>query len=146
VIFAATSGVEPLGFEPPGEDVVEHGAEQRDVGARLHLEVDVGPPGELGATRVGDHEGSAALVRALDRRAEHRVRLRRVGARNEDHVRGVLHFAHRARRRRGVQRPLHRRDRSGVTQTCAMVDVVGPERRAEQPHQEIILFVRALGR
>ena len=137
---------ERFGFEPAGDDVIEHRGEQRHVRAGLHLEVDVGPPGELGAARIGHDERGAARVRALDRRAEHGVGFGRVGAGDEDDVRGVLHLAHRAGGRRGVERPLHRRDRGRMAQPGAVVDVVGAERSAEQPHEEVVLFIGALGR
>src|SRR5207247_9459734 len=50
----------------------------------------------------------------------------------------IFHLAHRARRRRGVERALHRRDRRGVAQPGAVVDVVGAERGAEHPHHEVV--------
>src|SRR2546429_1364733 len=137
---------ELLGLEPAGDHVVEHRVEQRHVGAGLHLEVDVGPRGQLGLARVGHDEGRAPLVGALDRRPEDGVGLRRVRPRDEDDVRRVLDLAHRARRRGRVQRPLHRRHRGGVAQARAVVDVVGAERSAEHPHDEVVLLVRAFGR
>ena len=108
--------------------------------------MDIGSPGELGAAGIGDDQRGAAYVRALDRRAEHGVRFGRVGAGDEDDVRGVLHLAHRAGGRRRVERPLHRRDRGRMAQPGAVVDVVGAERSAEQPHEEVVLFIGALGR
>src|SRR5439155_572358 len=59
---------ERLVFESPGDDVIEHRAEQRHVRAGLHLEMDIGSPGELGAAGIGDDQRGAAYVRALDRR------------------------------------------------------------------------------
>src|SRR2546426_4127575 len=42
-------------------------------------------------------------------------------------------------------RALHRRDRRGMAQARAVIDVVGAERGAEHPHHEVVLLVRALG-
>src|SRR5438128_11620361 len=125
---------------------MQHGVEERDVGARLHLQVDVRPPRELGLAGVGHDERRAPFVGPLDGGAEHGVRLGGVRAGDEDDVGGVLHLAHRARRRRGVERALHRRDRRGVAQPGAVVDVVSAEPGAEHPHHEVVLLVRALGR
>src|SRR5712691_4890166 len=97
-----------------GNDVVQHRVEQGHVGARLHLEVDVRPARALGRAGVGHDEHRAPFVGPLDGGAEHGVRLGGVRAGDEDDVGGVLHLAHRARRRRGVERALHRRDRRGM--------------------------------
>ena len=125
---------------------MQHGVEERHVGARLHLQVDVRPARELGLAGVGHNERRAAFVGPLDGSAEHRVRLGGVRAGDEDDVGGVLHLAHRARGGRGIERALHRRDRRGMAQTRAVIDVVGAERGAEHPHHEVVLLVRALGR
>ena len=101
---------------------------------------------QLGAPRIRDDQFGSFLVRALQRRAEHRVRLRRVGAGDEDDVARLLDFAHRARCRRGVDRALHRRDRRRMAQPRAVVHVIRAQRTAEHAHHQVVLFVGALGR
>ena len=91
-----------LGEECPvlktlGEDVLQHRRVERDIGARLHLEVDVGAAGEFGAAGVGDDERRPARVRPLDGGAEHRVRLGGVRAGDENDVARGLDLAHRPR-------------------------------------------------
>ena len=64
----------------------------------------------------------------LDQRAEDRVDLGGVGARDEDDVAGFLDLAHGARGRGGAQGAVHRRDRGGVAEPGAVIHVVGAER------------------
>ncbi len=128
------------------DDVVEHRVVEHDVGARHHLQVDVGQLGELGAPHVGHDELGALLHRALDQRAEHRVRLGGVGARDEDDVARLLDLAHRPRGRRRAHGAAHRRHRARVAEPGAVIDVVRAERAAHHPHEEVVLLVGALGR
>ena len=62
---------ECLVLEAERQNVIQHRRVERDVGAGLHLEMNVGAAGQLGAARVGNDQRGALLVRALQRRAEH---------------------------------------------------------------------------
>src|ERR1041385_336954 len=136
---------ERLVFEALGQDVIQHRRIEGDVGAGLHLQVHVRAGRELGAARIGDDQLRALFVRALQRRAEHGVRLGRVRAGDEDDVAGLFDFPHRSGRGRGVDRALHGGDGRGVAEPGAVVDVVGAEGAAVHPHEHVVLFVGALG-
>ena len=101
--------------------------EQRHIGARQHLEVDVGQLGQLDLPYVGDDELGAARYGPLDQGTEDRMRLGGVGAGDEDDVAGFLDLSHRARRGGGVERPVHGRHRGRVAEAGAVVHAVGPE-------------------
>ena len=83
-------------LEAEREDVVEHRVHERDVGARQRLQVNVSACRELDAPRIAHDELRATLYGSLERRAEYRMRLRRVGAEQENDVGLVLDLAHRA--------------------------------------------------
>ncbi len=100
---------ELLVVQPRRDDVVEHAVVQRHVGAGEHLQVDVGQLGQLGAPHVGHDQPGALAHAALDQRTEDGMGLGGVGARDEDDVARLLDLPHRARGRRGVERPLHGR-------------------------------------
>ena len=79
-------GEELLVLEPLLQDVAQHRVQERDIGARQHLQVDLGAGRELDPPRVGHDELRTAPERPLDRCAEHRVALGGVRTEHEDHV------------------------------------------------------------
>ena len=97
------------------------------------------------AARVHHDQLGAALGRLLEEGRGDRVVLGRVGADDDDHV-GVGRGDE--RRRDGARAdPLHqRRDRRGVAEPRAVVDVVAAEAGAHQLLEQVRLLVRALGR
>jgi len=91
---------------------VQHGVEQRDIGARQDGEMQVGLVGGVGAARVDHHQLQirVGLLRRLDAAEQDRVRIRRVGAGDENRA-GVVDVVVAARRRIHAQRGLVARHR-----------------------------------
>ena len=128
-----------------GDDHVEHGVEHRHVGAVGELEHVGGMALERLAARVHHDELGAALRRLLEEGRRDRMVLRRVGADHDDDV-GVLALVEGRGHRGGADAFQQRRDRGGVAQPRAVVDIVGAEAGAHQLLEQIGLLVRALGR
>ena len=85
-----------LVFQPALKDVVEHAVEERDISARLHLQMDVRASGELCPTRIGDDELCATNVGSLQCGAEHGMTLRGICTSDKNDVTGFLNFPHRS--------------------------------------------------
>ena len=97
------------------------------------------------AARVHHDQLGAALRRLLEEGRGDRVVFGRVRADDDDHV-GIGRRGER-RRHRARADPLHqRRDRRGVAEPRAVVDIVAAEAGAHQLLEQIGLLVRALGR
>jgi hypothetical protein len=136
-----------LGIRQSGiDDVVQHAVEQRHIGARGHLKMDVRQLGKLHPSNIGDNQLGTARNSSLDQRTEHRVGLGRIRTGDENDVARLLDLAHRPRCRGRVQCAIHGRDRRRVTQTGAVVYAVGAKRRAHHPHEGVVVLVAALGR
>ena len=121
---------------------VQHGVIQRNVGAGQYGQMQVGLVGGVGAARV-DHdqlEVGIGLPRRLDAAEQDRVRVRRVGAGDENRP-GMVDVVVAARRRIGAQRRLVARHRGRHAQARIGVDVVG----ADQPLGELVEDVIRLG-
>ena len=71
--------------------------------------------------------------------------LGRVGADHHDDV-GILHLVEGGRHRRGADAFQQRRDRRGMAEPRAVIDIVGAEAGADQLLEQIGLFVRAFRR
>ena len=107
---------------------VQHGVEQRDVAAGLELQhvARVARDALVLAARVHDDQLGAALGRVLEVGGGDRMVLGRPRADDDDAV-GVLRRRERRRHGAGVEAFHQRRDRRGVAQPRAVVDVVGAE-------------------
>ena len=131
--------------QPLLDDHVHDRVEHRDVAAGLELQHVGRVALQRLAARVHHDERLAALGGLLEVGRGDRVVLGRVGADHDDHV-GV----HRRGERRGDRARAdvlqQRRDRGGVAQPRAVVDVVGAEAGADQLLEQVGLLVRALGR
>ncbi len=109
--------------------------DDRDVGARQQGEVMVGLDvrrlHETDLARVDDDEPGALAQAALHLRGEHRVRLRRVGADDDDDV-GIHDAVERLRAGRRAERLLEPVTRRRVADARAGIDIVVAEGRAHQ--------------
>ena len=131
--------------QPEPDDLVHHRVVERDVGAGFELHEDVGVLGHRGRARVDVDDLGAAAAGLLEERAGHRVVRGRVGT-GDDHAVGVGHVAVGGGHRPGADALEQRRDRGGVAQPGAVVDVVRAEAGADELLEEVGLLVRALRR
>ena len=131
--------------KPFGHDRVENAVEHRDVGAGLELQHVGGVALERLAARIHDDELRAALGRLLEEGGGDRMVLGRIGADDDDDV-GILALVEGGGDRRRADRLEKRRNRGGVAQSRAVIDVVGAEAGAHEFLEEISLLVRGLGR
>ena len=131
--------------QPLLDDHVHQRVEQRDVGAGLELQHVGGVALQRLAARVHHDQRLAALGRLLEVGRGDRVVLGRVGADHDDHV-GVPRRGERRGHRARADVLEQRRDRGGVAEPRAVVDVVRAEAGADQLLDQIRLLVRALGR
>ena len=126
---------------------MQHGVEERDVAARLELQDVTGVARDalVLAARIHDDQLGAALGGILQIGRGDRVVLGRARTNDDDAV-GVLGSCERRGDGSRVQ-PFHqRRDRGGVAQPRAVVDIVGAEALTHELLEEIGLLVGALGR
>ena len=98
---------------------------QRDIGARLQLQVKMGT-GELGAPRIDDDEPGTVAGRLPDAGANHRVTLGRIRAPEEDRA-GTLQVVEAVGRHPGAEDLLEAGGAGRVAHTCAAVHVVRAE-------------------
>ena len=126
-----------------GDDDVQHGIQERHVGAVVELEHVGGVPPQGLTARVHDDE-SGALRRLLEEGGGDGVVLGGVGADDDDDV-GVLAGGERSGDRGGADAFEEGRDRGRMTQPRTVVDVVGTETLADELLDEVRLLVRALG-
>ncbi|MCY1199487.1 hypothetical protein D9M72_108910 [compost metagenome] len=145
----AAFGHEGLVDQPFGGDHVRQRRQQRRIGARTHLQVEVGldvrRTDEFDAARV-DHDQAGALAQAaLQARGEHRVAAAGVGSHDDHHV-GVHDRIERLRAGGFAQRLLQAVAGGRMADPRAGVDVVRAERRAHQFLHQPGLFVGAARR
>ena len=95
--------------------------------------------------RIHHDQLGAALGRVLDVGRGHRMVHGRIGADHDDDF-GIHRRRKRRRHRAGIQAFHQRRNRRGVAQPGAVIDIVGAETGAHQLLEQIGLLVRALGR
>ena len=127
------------------DDRVEQRVQQRDIRAALELQHVAGVARQRLAARIGDDQGRAARRRLLEIGRRNRVVLRRVGADHEDDV-AVPAGGERRGDGAGADAFEQRRDRRGVAQPGAMIDIVRAEAGAHQLLEQVGLLVGALGR
>ena len=128
-----------------GDDGVDHRVQHRDVAARLEREMLGGMARQRLPARIHHDQLGAALGRVLDEGRGDRMVHGRVGADHDDDF-GIHRGRKRRRHRARAQAFEQRRDRRGVAQPRAVIDIVGAEAGAHQLLEQIGLFVRALGR
>ena len=128
-----------------GDDGVDHRVQQRDVAAGLEREVLVGMARQRLPARIDHDQLGAALGRVLDEGRGDRMVHGRIGADHDDDL-GVHRRRERRRHRARVQAFQQRRDRRGVAQPRAVIDIVGAEAGAHQLLEQIGFLVGALGR
>ncbi|OIQ79003.1 hypothetical protein GALL_392840 [mine drainage metagenome] len=135
--------------QPFGDDDVGQRVEQRDVGSRAQLQVvggvHVGAAHQVDAARVGDDQSRAGAQSLLQPRREHRVRVGRVGADDQDHVGVVdrLEGLRSGRSAEGLPQPVAGRR---MAHARAGIDVVVAESRAHQLLHQIGFLVGAARR
>jgi hypothetical protein len=123
--------------------------EHRDIGSGLQRQVlggaDVRAAHQLGAARVDHHQPRALAHAALQARGEHRVRVGRVGADDDDQV-GALDRLEVLRARRGAEGLAQAVAGGRVADARAGVDVVAAEGGAHQLLHEVGFLVGAAAR
>jgi hypothetical protein len=129
----------------PLQDDVHQAVEQGHIGAGPLAEVQRGELGDVDGPGIGDHELDAAREHGLaDHGAKDRVLLGGVGTDDEEGLGlfdDVVHrIAHGARAQAHAQAGHGR----GVTQTRAMIDIMGAEHLAGELLHQVILFIGAL--
>ena len=136
------------GVEPAfPEHHVQHAVQQRDVGAGLDREVQVGDGGGLGAARIDDDDlqRRVARLRVLDAAKQDRVRERGVRAGDEERRRvGDVVVA--ARRRVGAERRLVAGDRARHAKARVGVDVVGADQALGELVEDVVVLGKELAR
>src|SRR6185312_8191876 len=86
-----------------------------------------------------------SIWRWMSARCASSMRLGGVRAEKKEHVALMFHLAHGPRRRAGVHGALHGAHGRRVAESRAVVDVVRADARPEQPLQQVVLLVGALG-
>ena len=128
-----------------GDDGVDHRVQHRDVAAGLERKMLVGMARQRLMARIHHDQLGAALGRILDEGRRHRVIHGRIGADHDDDF-GIHCRRERRRHRAGVQALHQGRDRGGMAQPRAVIDIVGAEAGAHQLLEQIGFLVRAFGR
>ena len=131
--------------QPEADDLVHEPVVERHVRAGLDLAVVVGVLGDRAGARVHVDDLRAAAAGLLEERARDRVVRGRVRP-GDDHDVGVGHVAVGRGHRTGADALEQRRDRRGVAQPGAVVDVVGAEAGPDELLEEVGLLVGALRR
>ena len=127
---------------------MEQAVDQQHVGVGRELEDVAGVLRQLGDARVDQDQGGRvmrAARRVLDEAGGDRVVGGRVGADHDDDI-GVVDVAHRVRYGARTDAFEQGRDRGGMAQPGAVVDVVVAEAEAHQLLEQVGLLVAALGR
>ncbi len=125
------------------DDDVEHAVEHGDVGAVLELHHLPGVALERLAARVHHHELGATLGGLLEEGGGDRMVLGRIGADHDDNV-GVLALVESSGHGGRADAFEKSRDRRGMTQPGAVIDIVGAEARAHQFLEQIGLLFEPL--
>ena len=135
--------------EALGRDDMAHGIDDRDVRARLQLQVvrgcDVGGFHEVDAARVDDDEPGAGAKPALHAGGEDRVGVGRVGADDDDDV-GVLHRGEVLGARGSAEGLLEPVAGGGVAHPGAGIDIVVAEGGPDHLLDDVDLLIRAARR
>ena len=134
-----------LVLEPLLEDRVHHRVQQPDVGPGPELEVALRELRQPDLARVGDDERRALADGLLDAQREHRVRLGRVRADDEEEA-VVLDLRDRVGAGSSAERPDQAVKSGSVSGRLARVDGVRPDPRARELLDEVVLLVRQAGR
>ncbi|OQA20998.1 MAG: hypothetical protein BWY63_01415 [Chloroflexi bacterium ADurb.Bin360] len=135
-------------FPTVNQDLAHQAVYQSHIGAGAMLQVQTtGQPREVDAARVSDNQRNTAITHGMtNARPDDGVLLGGVGANDEDNLRllgrvfdGV---AHRTTTKRGRQT----RNRRSVTESRAVINVIGLPNTARNLLHQVALFVRAFRR
>ena len=124
---------------------VHHCVVKRDVRAGAKTNEMVSELDQWMLADIDDNQLGAAFGRLFDKRRRDRMIGRCVGARDERHF-ALRHVGEDIGHRPRSNRLHERRDRRGVTETGAMIDVIGSPPGANQLLEQIGFFIRTLGR
>ena len=131
--------------QPFLDDDVRHRGQHRDVGARLERQPQLGEIDQFDAAGVDDDHFCAILTDGfLHLQGDDGMVLGRVRA-GHDHDVIVDDFAGGIAHRRRANRLLERHHAARMTETGAVVHVVGAEQRPEHLLQQVVVFVGGLG-
>ncbi len=127
------------------DDDVRHGREERHVGAWLQRQPERGEVAQLQPPRVDDDELGAVVAHGrLHLQRNDGVILGGIRAGDDEAV-AVNDFGGRVAHGRRAERLEQRDDAGSMTETRAMIHVVGSEQGAEHLLHEIVVFVGSLG-
>src|SRR3974390_3471141 len=127
------------------DDDIEHRVKHRHVGAVLELQHAPGVAVQGLPARIHHDQLGAALRRLLEIGGGNRVVLGRVGADDDNNV-GILHLVEAGRHGSRSDAFEQSCDRRGMTESCAVIDIVGAESGTHELLEEISFLVRAFGR
>ena len=124
---------------------MRHRTEDGHVRPGLERQPHLGEVDQIDAPRVDDdHLRPVFLDRFLHLQRNDGMVLARVRADNHEHI-VQNDLRGRVAHRRGADRLLKRHHRPGVTETRAVVHVIGAEQGAPHLLQQVIIFIRGLG-
>ena len=135
---------ELLVHEPGVDDLAGDGVRERDVGADVEPEPEIGPLRRGGAARVDDHQLRAAVHRLQQVVEEDRVRLARVRAPEHDQVRGLTQLLVGAGTAACTEHRRQTDDARSVSGAVTAVDVVGVQRDPAELLRREVQLVRRL--
>ena len=139
-------GLEVLNVVKPFlDDHMHDGVEQRHVARRLELQHVAGVFAHRLAARINDDELGAAFCRLLEEGRGDGMVFGRIGADDHDNV-GVLDLVEGRGHGAGADALDQCRDRRGMTQPRAVIDIVVAKAGADQLLEQIGLFVGAFRR
>ena len=137
-------GDELLVHESVADHDVQEGVVHGHVGAGAELQVHVGPAGELDGARVGHDEPRPVTHGGLHLESRDGMSFGGVRTRDENHV-VFGDLIERIGEGTGAHGQVERRNRRGVAEPGAVVDVVGLQGRAGELLEQVVLLVGALG-
>ena len=131
--------------QPFPDQVMQHAVEQRDIGAGLDRQMQVGHRCSIGAARIDDDPADRRVggFGRFQPSVQHRMRIRHVAASKENGLR-VLEIFVAGRRAIGAQRQLVGGDRRRHAQARIGVDIVGAHQALGELVEEIVIFGQQL--
>ena len=127
-----------------GNQNMHQAIEEGHVGAHLDGDMDIGEFGQLGVPRISHNQVSALLDSILQEGGSHRMRLRHVGADDEEGL-GLGKISKRIGHRPRTKSSRQTGDGGSVSGTGAVIDIIRLDHGAEKLLHVIGVFVNTPG-